>query len=153
MPNIQAEQTINAPIARVYEISQDYSVRYEWDPFPDYLRNLDGGNGMPFVGREVEGRAKSGVFMRVRFVRVKAPEVAAITMVKGPIFLEKFAGSWRFRALSDHQTLARFSYSLSAPAWCAWLLNPLMRYYFSRVVAQRLSGLKRYCEAQCPIGH
>nr|UOP05030.1 hypothetical protein LVJ77_01590 [Conchiformibius kuhniae] len=86
MPNIQAEQTINAPIARVYEISQDYSVRYEWDPFPDYLRNLDGGNGMPFVGREVEGRAKSGVFMRVRFVRVKAPEVAAITMVKGRYF-------------------------------------------------------------------
>lgn len=146
MPQINHQQTIHAPIDLVYEISQDYSVRYDWDAFPDYIRNLDGADGMPFVGREVEIRSKLGMTMRVRFVQVKPPECAAVKMFQALFFIEQFAGSWVFQKANETETVARFCYSLSAPKWCAFWLNPLMIKYFSFVAERRLLGLKKYCE-------
>jgi hypothetical protein len=46
MPRIEYHLDIQAPIEKVYEISQDYSIRYEWDPFPDNIALLNGATGI-----------------------------------------------------------------------------------------------------------
>ena len=42
MTNIIYEVTINSTLEKVYDISQDYSKRYDWDPFPDKIELLQG---------------------------------------------------------------------------------------------------------------
>lgn len=94
--------------------------------------------------------------MRVAFVQLQPPTRAAVKMVQGPWFLEKFAGSWVFRAQSADITLARFRYTVVArPGLLRGLIEPLAALYFSRVVEKRLAGLKAFCErpACLPTSH
>lgn len=46
------EHTIEfaAPIERVWRVSQDYSVRYEWDPFPESIAVVRGSMSPPAIG-------------------------------------------------------------------------------------------------------
>lgn len=136
---------IDAPIADVYRVSQDYAVRYQWDPFPERIDWL----GEPVIapGAKVLVVAKSGLRMEVQFVQVAPPNTAAVVMVKGPFFLKKFAGSWVFQAHSDTATIAKFRYSLKMKPWLAPMISEaLAAFYFRRMVKQRLLGLKRFCE-------
>jgi len=147
MALIEHQTTIAAPIERVYRVSQDYAVRYEWDPFPEHIELVAGPVGAPARGTQVDIRSRLGLAMRVEFVQVQPPTRAAVKMVQGPWFLEKFAGSWVFQALSADSTAARFRYSFNAgPGLLRPLIEPLAALYFSRVVAKRLAGLKAFCE-------
>ena len=92
MPIIEETIQINAPRETVYRISQDYNVRYEWDPFPDRLEMLGGGDYTPQLGRRVFVRSKLGMSMVVEFVQLNPPSRSAVAMISGPWFLEKFAG-------------------------------------------------------------
>jgi hypothetical protein len=147
MPVVEASIEIDAPRARVYDITQDYSVRFNWDPFPDRLEIVGGGTYAAGVGIRVLVRSKIGMGMTVEFVQVDPPSRAAVTMVEGPVLLEKFAGSWIFEDLGDGRTRTRFRYLIQGRKS---LLRPLINFlavsYFRRVVRKRLEGLKRYCE-------
>lgn len=149
MALVESRTTIHAPIDLVYRISQDYSVRYEWDPFPENIAVVSGQSQGPFVGTQVQIKSKLGMHMVVEFVQAQAPGVTAVKMVQGPWFLAKFAGSWIFKATAPHETSARFKYSIVAkPLLLRYLIEPLAYLYFSRVVKKRLAGLKAYCEQQ-----
>lgn len=137
---------INCGIDRVYRISQDYSVRYQWDPFPDRIELL-GGVAEITAGAKALVIAKSGLRMEVEFVNVKPPTSAAIVMTKGPAILEKFAGSWIFKAGEKAGTQARFRYLVKIKWWALpWISERIAASYFRREVIKRLSGLKQYCE-------
>jgi hypothetical protein len=43
---------ISAPAELVGHISQDYSVRYEWDPFPESISVVRGSMSPPPLGRK-----------------------------------------------------------------------------------------------------
>lgn len=149
MALIESNTPIAAPIEMVYCISQDYAVRYDWDPFPERIAVVSGEPAVLAVGTQVEIQSKLGMKMRVAFVQVMPPTRTAVKMIQGPWFLAKFAGSWIFEATSPYTTAARFRYTIVAqPAWLRWLIEPLARFYFSRVVSKRLMGLKNYCERQ-----
>ena len=147
MALIEHSLEIDAPAATVWRVSQDYAVRYDWDPFPERIEVV-GDAAQPLQrGTQVLVHSKLGMQMRVEFVQVNAPERAAIAMVEGPWFLSKFAGSWIFQAATPQRTLARFRYTVvAAPWWLRWLIEPLAAIYFTQVVKKRLAGLKRYCE-------
>jgi hypothetical protein len=148
MALIEKTTEIEAPIELVYEISQDYSVRYEWDPFPEKISIIAGPAELA-IGTQVLVRSKLGMEMVVEFVQLVPPTRAAIKMIRGPYFISKFAGSWIFEPLSETTTLARFRYSLSMrPRWLAWPLQWAATAYFSGTARKRLAGLKRYCEAR-----
>jgi hypothetical protein len=83
MAIIEYELTINAPPSDVYKSSQDYSVRYQWDPFPERIEFLDGATEVG-IGVRTLVLAKSGLTMEVEFVQVAPPTTAAIIMIKGP---------------------------------------------------------------------
>lgn len=146
MARIEYELTIHAPIALVYDISQDYVVRYEWDPFPDNIRLLNGAQHIK-IGTQVAVTAKSGWYMEVEFVQVKPPSAAAIKMTKGPIMLRTFSGSWLFKSISATDTHAKFVYSIKTHWWTIpWVSELVVRWYFSRIIQSRLDGLKTYYE-------
>lgn len=153
MPKIEHEIEIACPIEQVYEVSQDYAVRYEWDPFPEKIEFLEGAKEIK-VGVRVNVLAKSGLSMVVEFIQVSPPTVAAIKMVKGPSILKSFVGSWRFIELENGHTRVIFTYSLSAKK-CAFpfIANPVLSWYFGRKVKSRLIGLCRYCERSANAPH
>lgn len=150
MAIVESRVTINAPIDFVYRTSQDYSVRYEWDPFPENISVVSGDPNAVAVGNRVQIKSKLGMDMLVEFIQVMPPTRAAVKMISGPCFLGKFAGSWIFQEdSSGAKTEARFRYTITArPKYLRLLIEPVAKLYFSRVVSKRLAGLKAYCDEQ-----
>ncbi|MDG9922832.1 MULTISPECIES: SRPBCC family protein [unclassified Pseudomonas] len=147
MPMIEYQLIIQAPIAQVYDVSQDYSVRYDWDPFPDHIEVVSGNSERLEIGNRVLIRSKLGMRMLVEFVQVKPCQRAAITMLEGPWFLRSFAGSWIFQEPEPGLTLTRFRYTLTTrPHWLSFVIEPIAACYFRIVVRQRLNGLKSFWE-------
>lgn len=149
MPLIEQSIDIRAPIEQVYRVSQDYAVRYEWDPFPEEIRVVKGSADPLKVGTQVLVRSRLGMEMVVEFVQVAPPQRAAIKMVRGPWFIDKFAGSWIFESQGPCLTRARFRYTLSSGLTLfAWVADRVAVVYFSRTAAKRLQGLRAFCEAE-----
>lgn len=148
MARIEYQLRIKAPIELVYEVSQDYRVRYEWDPFPENITLLHGATTIE-KGTGVAIRAKSGLSMEVEFVQLQPPNTAAIKMTKGPFVLRSFSGSWLFKSLGEGETHAKFVYSIKTKWWTIPVLSEwIASRYFSSVIRSRLDGLKNYCEAR-----
>ncbi|TXH67394.1 MAG: SRPBCC family protein [Thiothrix sp.] len=146
MANLEVHTEIQASPQQVYAISQDYTQRYDWDPFPERIEFLEGATEVA-VGAKVKVLAKSGLKMVVEFIQVKPPEVTAIKMLEGPTILKTFAGSWLFKPLPNGHTNAIFKYTLQAQPWFLHAItDPLILWYFKRHVKSRLEGLKHYCE-------
>ncbi|MGL4319048.1 MAG: SRPBCC family protein [Pseudomonas sp.] len=146
MALIELRVSIAAARARVYQVSQDYAVRYEWDPFPERIEFMGELQAVQ-RGARVLVIARNGLRMEVEFVQVDAPQRAAIRMLRGPFFLRLFAGSWIFHERGAQETEVVFRYQLQIKRWALpWLVEPLAAWYFRRAVAARLQGLKVYCE-------
>lgn len=146
MPSLVHSIYIAQPIDTVYAITQDYDIRYEWDPFPEHIKMLNGATEI-VIGTQVKVIAKSGLEMIVEFVQVKPPYVAAIKMIKGPFILDAFAGSWLLKSLPDDTTRVTFKYSLKSKKWALpWISDKLLRWYFGSKVKARLNGLATYCQ-------
>jgi hypothetical protein len=149
MALVENRTLIAAPIDLVYRTSQDYAVRYDWDPFPEKITVVSGEPDGPFAGTQVSIQSKLGMHMLVEFVQVMPPTRAAVRMIDGPWMLAKFAGSWIFQEVSPNHTEARFRYSIVAKPWfLRFVLEPAATLYFSLVVRKRLAGLKAYCESR-----
>jgi hypothetical protein len=146
MAIIECELTINSPTAEVYKASQDYSVRYQWDPFPEKIELLGGVTEIS-IGVKTLVIAKSGLKMEVQFVQVAPPTTAAIIMTQGPAFIHSFGGSWVFKPLSKNSTRAKFRYSIKTKPWAIPIISEyIASLYFKKIVMARLIGLKTYCE-------
>ena len=148
MATIEYELNINASPEFVYSVSQDYSIRYQWDPFPEMIELLNGAVSIE-KGTKAFVLAKSGLKMEVEFVQVAPPTTATIKMTKGPFFLKTFAGSWIFKAASNGSTNARFVYTVKTKEWALpFISDVIANWYFSGAVKRRLNGLKFYCEGR-----
>jgi ribosome-associated toxin RatA of RatAB toxin-antitoxin module len=148
MAIIEESIAICLPCEEVFRISQDYSVRYDWDPFPDSLKMLNGGDYTAHIGGKVFIRSKLGMEMVVEFVQVNPPRSAAIKMVTGPWYLAKFAGSWNFDPINEQKTRVRFRYLLKTRSLVFnSLIEMIAVSYFRQVTNKRLIGLRNYCES------
>ena len=85
MALIEHDIEISAPADLVSRVSQDYSVRYEWDPFPESISVVRGSMNPPTVGTQVLVRSKLGMEMLVEFVQV------------APCFFHGSVTGWRQR--------------------------------------------------------
>ncbi len=132
----------------VYHIAQDYFIRPQWDTFSKTIEFL-GGATEAQPGVRVSVHANNGLRMIVEYVAVKKPERAAIKMVSGPIFFQKFAGTWLFKKIDNDSTMVTFRYGYKSK----WFLIPalfdyLIGFQFGRETKLRLNALKDYCEKQ-----
>ena len=146
MPVVEESILIRAAQRPLFDLAQDYRLRLKWDPFLRDLRFLHDAREAA-VGVRVWVKAWTGLTMVVEYVALNRPEVVAMKMVKGPVFLRQFAGSWRFHPHPSGSTEVVFRYVFET-RWprLRWLFDPIVGWVFGRDVRERLWGLKRGVE-------
>src|SRR5688572_26592440 len=132
MPVIASSIEIHASQADLFDLTQDYDLRLDWDPFVRAMRFEDGAK-QSAAGVRVWVRAKSGLTMEVVFVTFDRPHGVAMKMVAGPPFFKHFAGSWRFEARDPEHTRVTFKYNFET-RWA--LLRPALNPLIDRVFAR-----------------
>ena len=153
MSLIQHTESLPAPAPLLFDLTQDYARRAEWDPFPESYE-FHGGATHPQIGVHLTVRARNGFCMRVQYVSFDRPHAAAIKMVKGPWFIRRFAGTWHFSPEPDEWTRVTFKYNVVAgPGIVGRFLQPLIDWSFSRHTTQRLRALKCYVERYASNGN
>jgi ribosome-associated toxin RatA of RatAB toxin-antitoxin module len=146
MPTFEQSIEINAPRSFLFDLTQDYSRRLDWDPFLKEAR-LVGGADKPGVGVRAWCVAKTGMGMETEYVSFNPPERTAVRMTRGPAILKSFAGSWVFESKGHNKTKVVFRYHLTAsPHWLRLVLEPVLQVVFSRDTRKRLEALKRAVE-------
>ena len=146
MSLIQHFEIIRGSTVDLFDLTQDYARRLEWDPFPDRYEFHDGA-ARPDVGVELSVQARNGYSMRVRYVSFNRPHAAAIEMVSGPWFIARFAGAWNFSAIADGLTRVTFKYNVAAsPSSLGLIVQPILNWSMARHTKRRLLGLKVYSE-------
>ncbi len=137
---------IDCPMERLFDLTQDYSRRLEWDPFLSQARLLDGAQ-TPQIGAKALCVDHRGFSMEVVYVAYKRPEVAAVKMTRGPFFLSSFAGTWRFSEAGDGRTLVLFEYYYRL-AWPFAVLRRFVDAGFAREIAERLEALDNFVKSR-----
>ena len=146
MSLIQHTETLPGSTEDLFDLTQDYARRAAWDPFPESYEFHDGAS-YARMGVQLTVRARNGYRMKVKYVSFNRPHAAAIEMVAGPWFIERFAGAWSFVPEAKGCTRVNFKYNIVAgPGAVGWLLQPLIDWSFTRHTKKRLRGLKAYVE-------
>ncbi|HVU62332.1 MAG TPA: SRPBCC family protein [Phycisphaerales bacterium] len=153
MAVVESSTTIACTPEDAFDLSQDYALRLEWDPFLADLKFLDGAR-VAAVGVKTWVRSKRGLEMTSEYVAFDRPRVVAIKMVDGPWFFRQFGGSWRFREADGStaespatEVTMRYTFDLvPALRWIEFVAAPVVRRVFLRDVRARLAGLKRGIE-------
>ena len=102
---------VAAEPAVLFDLTQDYARRLDWDPFLKEARLIDGAES-PGVGVRAWCVARNGLGMETRYVSFNPPGACAVEMTRGPWFFRSFSGSWRFEAIGPGRTRVTFTYSL-----------------------------------------
>jgi ribosome-associated toxin RatA of RatAB toxin-antitoxin module len=134
---------IAAEPATLFELTQDYARRLDWDPFLKEAR-LVGGASAAALGARAWCVARSGFGMETRYVSFQPPSVCAVEMTAGPWFLRTFAGSWRFEQTGPARTRVSFTYQLVARPR---ILSGLLAALFALDTRRRLDALKSAAES------
>jgi ribosome-associated toxin RatA of RatAB toxin-antitoxin module len=128
--------------ARVFALTQDYSLRLSWDPFLRSAELVDGALA-PGVGVRAWCVARSGLGMETEYVSFAPPRIAAVKMTRGPWVLESFGGAWELSPAGSGATTVAFRYQFKLrPRWLAWLLEPWARRWFSWETRKRVVALQ-----------
>lgn len=139
---------IDYPREQIFDLTQDYARRLEWDPFLSKAGLLDGAL-TPQIGAKALCVDHHGCSMEVVYVAYKRPEVAAVKMVRGPFFLSSFAGTWRFTETGNGRTLVLFEYYYRL-AWPFAILRRFVDAVFAREIAERLEALAKFVKERKP---
>ncbi len=143
---IVSSAIVARPAQRLFELSQDYRRRLEWDT---YLAKacLLGNAGSAAVGVESYCRNRTGGAMVSRYISYAPPTHAAVRMVSGPRPLARFSGTWRFRPVSSDTTEVHFIYNVGLrPRGMRWLLEPVVAWLYGRSMQRRIMAFKRWAE-------
>jgi len=153
MPRFDHSVEIDARRTVLFDLTQDYRKRLQWDPFLKVAYLIDAGE--PAVGVKAWCVAHNGIGMETEYVSYDRPAVVAVKMTRGPAILSAFAGSWRFEELEPGKTRVTFTYFFEVrPAVFAWLLNPLLSTYLSNEMHQRIDALRRAASSFADVsGH
>lgn len=154
MPSIAESIHIDATCEQVFELLHDYSRRLEWDPFLRRADVLERGPGCEddraAVGTRTWCAARwrnGGMGMETVYITFLPPNAAAVSMTRGPWFLELFAASIRHKPEGEHGSRVTYRFAFTArPRWLAAIATPLFRSIFRHETRRRLAALKMYME-------
>ena len=136
--------TINRNAALVFDYTQDYSTRLDWDTF---LIRADLMDGATEAGKAVKAYcvSKNGLGMVTDYITFNRPKATAIQMTKGPYLFKTFLGSWTFKAVDEHATEVFFLYSFQL-RFPFNLMGYIIKRILQKNVRQRLVDLKTCIE-------
>lgn len=136
----------------LFELSQDYARRREWDSFLAEAYLLHGA-AQAGLGVESFCKSRGGSVMISRYVSFRPPRVAAVTMVQGPALLHSFSGTWEFGATAQGGTNVRFIYNFRLrPTWLRPLLEPVVGWIYQSQMRRRLAAFRRRAEDDARMG-
>ncbi|MEO7212189.1 SRPBCC family protein [Mucilaginibacter sp.] len=143
--NFSEKIIIKKPAAIIFDYTQDYTKRLDWDNF---LKQAELVNGATEAGKGVKAWcvARNGIGMETRYVTFSRPGVAAVKMTKGPYMFKTFAGSWTFRDAGTETAKVTFyyNYRLRFPFT---IVGGIIKRRLRLNVRQRLRDLKKCVEA------
>ena len=146
MESIKFTETIiiNKSAEMVFDYTQDYSKRLEWDTF---LKKAELIEGATYAEKQVKAYcvAKNGFGMETEYVSFNRPKVAAIRMTNGPYLFKTFLGSWRFTEIENQKTEVIFLYTFSLNFPFS-LISKFIKKNLQSNVKQRLIDLKTNLE-------
>jgi ribosome-associated toxin RatA of RatAB toxin-antitoxin module len=130
----------------VFDYTQDYTKRLEWDTF---LKRADLMDGAANADKGVRAYcvAKNGFGMVTEYVTYNRPKVTAVKMTSGPFIFKAFLGSWTFKEIPDDKTEVIFLYSFTL-RFPFNLLTKFIQRNLQKNVRQRLIDLKTNIENQ-----
>ncbi len=148
MKTIRQQIEIECSQEVVFDLSQNYSKRLEWDPYLTEAYLLDGADRAD-IRVEAYCKNRSGAAMVTKYISFDRPQVAAVKMVKGPFLLRRFSGAWNFKRLSDCRSQLTFNYHFELRGGLfGRMLLPIATYLFSIDMNKRLEAIKHYLESQ-----
>ncbi len=146
-------ETLPASCEAAFDLTHDYTRRLDWDTLLSAAYLEDGAT-------QAARGAKAtcvGVGWLSRFalttvyVSFDRPRVAAVKMVPGPTvdrppLFATWAASIRHEAgPTDAESTITYTYNFTArPRWLAWLVEPVMAWFFARETRQRLAAMREY---------
>ena len=146
MKTIKHQIEIKQNQADVFDLTQDYSKRLEWDTYLSEAYLLGGANTAD-VGVDSLCKNKSGSIMISRYISFNRPNVAAVTMVKGPFILSRFSGAWNVKRIDDMKSLLILTYHFELKGgFFGKILLPIVTHLFSKDMKKRLISIKSYIE-------
>lgn len=133
---------IDAEPGDLFDLTQDYGRRLDWDPFLREAR-LIGGAERSGTGVRAWCVARNGLGMETEYVSFHPPRACAVVMTRGPWMFRSFAGSWRFEPVAPGRTRVDFAYNLVGRPR---VLTPLLALAFARDTRRRLAALKQVAD-------
>jgi ribosome-associated toxin RatA of RatAB toxin-antitoxin module len=130
----------------VFDFTQDYSRRLEWDRSLKKV-HLEDGYISPDLGVKVFYKAKNGPAMLAEYVSYKRPKVSAVKMTEANLIFKTFTGSWNYRKLENHETELLFLYSFQL-RFPFSLFSSLFSRIMRKGIRQSMLNLKRMIEQQ-----
>lgn len=144
MKTIKKQIDISLNQIDLFDLTQDYSKRLEWDI---YLSEAYLLNNAPLadVGVDAFCKNKSGSIMISKYISFDRPTVAAVTMTKGPYLLSRFSGAWNIKKIDECHSILIFTYRFELKGgFLGRLFLPVAAYLFSIDMQKRLKAIKTY---------
>jgi ribosome-associated toxin RatA of RatAB toxin-antitoxin module len=147
MKTIKRQIEINRPQVEVFDLTQDYAKRLDWD---SYLTKayLLGNADEAGIGVDSFCQNRYGSVMISRYISFNRPHVAAVTMIKGPFILKRFSGAWNVKKINEQRSKLTFTYHFELKGGVIGrLLLPITSHLFASDMNKRLFAIKRYLES------
>lgn len=146
MPIVEHTAEVEGAITDVFDLSQSYALRLDWDPFVKAQRALDGAPRAD-KGVRTETLSRHRLRMVTRYLTFRRPTLVGMKMEEGPWFFRTFSGSWRFEELGPDRTRVAFRYNFACrPKVVAPVAEAIGRWYLGRDIQRRLAAFKAACD-------
>ena len=140
---------INCAPEFVFDYTQDYNQRLQWDTF---LKRAELIGGAISAGKGVKAYcvARNGLGMVTEYVSFNKPGAIAVRMTKGPYVFKSFLGSWTFKEIQPGLTEVIFLYSFQL-RFPFNLVARIIKRNLRANVRQRVQDLKSNIEGNSAI--
>ncbi len=146
MPIVERTVTVRGPIDDVFDLSQSYELRLDWDPFVRSQRPLFGARHAA-RGVHTETISRHRLRMVTEYLTYRPPTLVGMKMVEGPRIFRTFSGSWRFSERDDDRVDVAFRYNFAcAPRWLAPVMERIGSWYLGRDIERRIEAFRAACD-------
>ena len=141
---ISADILIEKDAAFLFDYTQDYSKRLEWDTF---LKRADVISKHQKAGLGVRTYcvARNGVGVETEYISYRRLKVTAVKMISPSLLFSEFSGSWQFKEIDQLKTNVMFTYSFEFK-WPFRLVSKVIEKILLRNMRNRLYDLKLMVE-------
>ncbi len=145
MPIVEHSVTVTGSIDDVFDLSQSYELRLDWDPFVRSQRPLDGADHAA-KGVHTETVSRHGLRMVTEYLTFRRPTLVGMKMIDGPPIFRTFSGSWRFTELDDGRVDVAFRYNFACkPTILAPIMERVGSWYLGRDIQRRIEAFRAAC--------